>query len=258
LTTASPSSPAFDLVARIAAAYARLTASSFAGPEIGLGGRLFYAGQLDEPGCAWVAAANIAGAATLAATADRTAQKQALRDGVADFLVASLDEALRILKNQLRKREAVAVCVSLAPEFVERESQERGVAPDLTRADLEAEGGAAQAALEFLTWTVASAPARWLPRIDAIAIECLEAKPDGSDWAARRWLQKAPRFVPRPAAHQRWFACDRSFAGRFIARVREAVERGQIPVAVEIHSRFAGACETAGFAPRLQITSETN
>ena len=66
-------------------------------------------------GRALVVAANIAGAATLAATADRAAQKQALRDGVADFLVTSLDEALRILKNQLRKRETVAVCVALRP-----------------------------------------------------------------------------------------------------------------------------------------------
>ena len=82
-----------------------------------------------------VVAANIAGAATLVATADRAAQRQAIRDGVADFLVNSLDEALRILKNQLRKRETVAVCVGLAPEAVEREMKERGVAPDLLRAD---------------------------------------------------------------------------------------------------------------------------
>ncbi len=81
-------------------------------------------------------AANIAGAASLVATADRAAQKQAIRDGVADFLVNSLDEALRILKNQLRKRETVAVCVGLAPEAVEREMQERGVLPDLLRRDV--------------------------------------------------------------------------------------------------------------------------
>ena len=34
-----------------------------------------------------------------------------MRDGVIDFLVTSLDEALRILKNEMRKRTAVAVCV---------------------------------------------------------------------------------------------------------------------------------------------------
>ena len=56
-------------------------------------------------------AANIAGAASLSATADVATQKQAIRDGVVDFLVTSLDEAARILKNEIRKRQPVAVCV---------------------------------------------------------------------------------------------------------------------------------------------------
>ncbi len=45
--------------------------------------------------------------------------------------MTSLDEALRILKNEIRKRETVAVCVAAAPETVEREMLERGVLPDL-------------------------------------------------------------------------------------------------------------------------------
>ena len=75
-------------------------------------------------------AGNVAGCATLAATAEPAAQKQAIRDGVVDFLVTSLDEALRILKNEIRKRATVAVCVG-APSTVEREMIERGVLPDL-------------------------------------------------------------------------------------------------------------------------------
>ena len=63
-------------------------------------------------GRALLLAGNIAGAASLAVTADAAAQKQSIRDGVADFLVNSLDEALRILKNEVRKREPVAVCVA--------------------------------------------------------------------------------------------------------------------------------------------------
>jgi urocanate hydratase len=108
-----------------------LIQTTLAERETGLGGKLFYAGELDGEGRALVVAANIAGAASLVATADRAAQKQAIRDGVADCLVNSLDEALRILKNQLRKRETVAVCLGLAPEAVEREMLERGVLPDL-------------------------------------------------------------------------------------------------------------------------------
>ena len=84
--------------------------------EPGLGGKLLYAGLLDEVGRNLVVAANIAGAATLAASPDPAAQKQAVRDGVVDFLVTSLDEALRILKNEIRKHETVAVCVAAAPD----------------------------------------------------------------------------------------------------------------------------------------------
>ncbi len=115
---------------RVALSYASLLDAPGAHPETGLGGKLFYAGELDEAGRALLVAANIAGAATLATTADRAAQKQALREGVADFVVNNLDEALRILKNQLRKRETVSVCVALPPSDVEREMNERGVSPE--------------------------------------------------------------------------------------------------------------------------------
>lgn len=51
-----------------------------------------------------VRAANIAGAASLSATTDAIAQRNSIRDRVVDFLVTSLDEARRILKNEIRKR----------------------------------------------------------------------------------------------------------------------------------------------------------
>src|SRR5215475_15725073 len=66
----------------------------------GLGGKLLYAGELDEDCRALIAAANIAGAASLCVSADARAQKRAIHEGVVDFLVTSLDEALRILKNE--------------------------------------------------------------------------------------------------------------------------------------------------------------
>src|SRR6202021_1354622 len=94
--------------------------------EAGLGGRLLYVGELNTHSRLLMAAANIAGAASLAATADPAAGKQATRDGIADFLVTDLDEAHRILKNQIRKREPVAVCVASSPESIEEEMLERG------------------------------------------------------------------------------------------------------------------------------------
>ncbi len=213
----------------------------------GLGGKLLYAGELDARTRALVAAANIAGAATLAVTADPAAQKQAIRDGVVDFVVNSLDEALRILKNQIRKRETVAVCVAAAPEAVESEMLERGV-----RADLLGPGGSADpesAALfpsgiprieaagtgegeVFVAWRVAAAPALWLPKVDRIAGDCLPP----AAWAARRWLRLAPRFLGRLAAGVRLLRVDEPTAQRFLKRVGESVERGEIGVPVEIQS----------------------
>jgi hypothetical protein len=248
LTLSSPSPAAFELVSHIAAAHARLAEHPLAHAEAGLGGRLFYAGALDDSGCVWLAAANIAGAASLAATADPAAQKQALRNGAADFLVASLDEALRILKNQLRKREPAAVCAGLSTDLVEAEMRERGVVADLTRAGLESQT-APHGAPEYLTWTVAAAPARWLPMMDALALDCLNPQ-DDQFAAARRWLKLAPRFLPRPAANLRLLICGRTFADRFIARLRDQIERGQIPVAVDLHSHFGGQSDAFNFTPR--------
>src|SRR5438067_12822783 len=87
--------------------------------EADLGGKLLYAGELDDDGRALIAAANIGGAASLCATANAREQKQAVRDGIVDFLVTSLDEALRILKNEIRKRTTVAVCIGAPTAEIE-------------------------------------------------------------------------------------------------------------------------------------------
>lgn len=109
--------------------YLELMSDADSSHGMGLGGKLLFAAELDERGRALVVAGNVAGAASLAASADAIAQKDAVRDGVADFLVTSLDEALRIVKNEIRKHETVAVCIGLAPDVVEREMLERGVLP---------------------------------------------------------------------------------------------------------------------------------
>lgn len=199
--------------------------------EPSLGGKLFYAGELIPHGRALLVAANIAGAASLAASADPAAQKQAIRDGVADFLVNSLDEALRILKNEIRKREAVAVCVALAPEAVEREMLERGVLPDLLpRTQLPP----APPGQVLVTWTVTSTPAQWLPLLDALAIDCLRKSAAGLPSVAGRWLRLAPRYLGRPAQNFRILHCQQDVAMEFVARAQSAVNRGDICVEIQI------------------------
>jgi Urocanase Rossmann-like domain len=253
---------AFGFILQVERSYASLIAAGDielnAGSEPGLGGSLLYAGELDAVGRALLVAGNIAGAASLAATADAAAQKQAVRDGVADFLVTSLSEALRILKNQIRKREAVAVCVAAAAETLTWEMLERGVLPDLLRPGDESSGhspflsqGARQAlplALGnsiLLTWRVASAPALWLPRLDAIAIDCVQ----GKDWSARRWLRLAPRYLGRMAQGVRLMCCDQEFKADFIEKAQAQMERGEIAVEVEIQAAGRGGSEQYRLSP---------
>ena len=236
-------------------------ACSPAGPdaEPNLGGRLFYAGELDAHGRAMVVAANVAGAASLATMGDDTAQRLAVRDGVVDFLVNSLDEALRILKNQIRKGETGAVCIAGTAEAVDAEMLERGVLPDLVRC-VEGLGddspfirqgarGIPAAVIDdeltMLAWSVISAPAQWLPKLDAVAMECV---PD-EDWKSRRWLRLSPRYLGRVAKGVRMMLCAEVVATEFVRRVQERVERGEIPVAVEIQVSRQGERTDLRFAP---------
>ncbi len=253
--------------------YAALTVA--AAPESGperepsLGGKLLYARELDAEARALLVAANIAGAASLVSTADAAAQKLAIRDGVADFLVSSLDEALRILKNEVRKRQTVAVCVALAPEAPEadfaRQMMERGVVPDLLRPDAGGLSGSApflsQGARQIelaapeegqtlLTWRVASSPAVWLPKLDAIARDCLSGDSRPAAGAARRWLRLAPRYLGRLAQEARLLRCDDNVAANFREEVRERVECGEIEVSVDLEISRASKLEQYNFTPR--------
>jgi urocanate hydratase len=246
-------SSAFDFILKVERLYAGLTATASAdlNSEQGLGGELLYAGELDGRGRALLVAGNIAGVATLAATADGAAQKQAVKDGVADFLVTTLDEALRILKNQIRKRETAAVCVAATPEAIEREMLERGVLPDLLRPADDGEcktpsaftkQGARAIVLPtpgknstLLIWQVDEAPALWLPKLDAIALGCLIEDEEHEDWAARRWLRLAPRYLGRLTKGTRVLRSEEENARKFAARVRDAVKSGEIGVQVRMN-----------------------
>jgi urocanate hydratase len=256
---APPSPDVLDFVARVAHAYAKLIASPHADPESGLSGRLFYAGEMDGAGRALVVAANIAGAATLVASPDLATQKQAIREAIADFLVTSLDEALRILKNQLRKRETVSVCVAMTPAEMERQMNERGVEPNLLRRDvpippfhealIHQEGECDETdptsvpALDI--WRVGSSRHKDLAALDAIALECLDA----DDWPARRWLRLAPRYLGRMARDLRLLSTHREFAARFSEQLSERVDRGEIVFPFEILSYVRGLEEKHRFEP---------
>ena len=76
--------------------------------EPNLGGKLLYAGELDVHGQAMAIAGNVSGCATLGGDCgidDAEAGYSRCRRG---FCGTSLDEALRILKNEVRKRATVS------------------------------------------------------------------------------------------------------------------------------------------------------
>ena len=96
-----------------------------------LEGKLVISGGMGGMGGAQPLAATMAGAAFLGIDVDPERIKKRLKTGYCDFMVNTLDEALRILKNAVRKREAVSVglignCADIIPELAER-----GVVPDL-------------------------------------------------------------------------------------------------------------------------------
>ena len=210
---------------------ALLGAEAISLDEPTLGGKLLYVGALDGAGRALMVAGNIAGAASLAATADSAVGKQAVRDGVADFLVNSLDEGLRILKNEIRMLEPVAVCIAASSGAVEAEMRERGVVADLGAPSVVSELPLGQV---IVSWRVAAAPAQWLPRIDKIALECVEMAGGLDIGCARRWLHLAPRYLGRMAQGVRVLRCESSAGNEFVARVRRAVTGGEIGVEVEM------------------------
>ncbi|HET6206744.1 MAG TPA: hypothetical protein VFD98_08045 [Terracidiphilus sp.] len=215
-----------DAVYRLYAALARNS-----DPETGLGGKLLYAGELDLDGFRLVRAANIAGAASLSVTTDPDRQKRAVREGVVDFLVTSLDEALRILKNEIRKRRGVAVGVALAPESVEREMFERGVLPDLlfpgAAFDEWAQRGAETVEIAqvppgktLVAVALPSSLRRLTPEFESLLLDGLAE----DDFAARRWFRISPRYLGPQARPYRSLPCDADMASALQERISRAIE----------------------------------
>ena len=91
-------------------------------------GALMVGCGLGPGGPALALAGNIAGAGCLAIEAQAAVCRAALRSGACDFVVNSVDEALRILKNEIRQRRPVSVGLAMEPNAALKELMERGVA----------------------------------------------------------------------------------------------------------------------------------
>jgi urocanate hydratase len=86
------------------------------------------------PGCSATglpAAVSIAGGTTLLLDPDTATVKTVFRTGGLDFVVNTLDEAVRVLKNEVRKHTPLSVALTADPVTILAEMQERGIQPDL-------------------------------------------------------------------------------------------------------------------------------
>ena len=186
--------------------------------DAGLGGWLVSVFDLDAAGIAALVAGAVAGSAVLAVDGQRERGKQLLRYGICDFVVNDLDEALRILKNEVRRKQPVSVCLSADSEASAREMVERGLQPEmmagrnvLTAGPLRDRGAArleaGTAPGELVTWKLRNEAAAWaagpvLARVDELAAGALGEDVEETLWM-RRWLQRAPRYMGRRLGAER-------------------------------------------------------
>jgi len=203
-----------------------------------LGGKLLLQLGFDATGVAVALAGSIAGAATLCVDGEGEVLRQGLRSGLCDFVVANLDEALRILKNEVRRRLAVCVGVTADPKACLAAMVERGVQPDMLGAGTEAadasrmlaERGAlvladepcVEANTSLLCWGAAGDAARTMPAVARIAAEVLDES--RSDTQARRhWLEQSPRYLRRAYGPRQCLRTSAAEARCLVERIRSEV-----------------------------------
>jgi urocanate hydratase len=117
--------------AHLQCAYETLAAATRKHFQGSLGGKLVVSGGMGASGGAQPLAATLNGAAFLGIDADPERIKRRVKAGYCDVMVNDLDEALRILKNAVRKCEAASVglagnCADVIPELAGR-----GIVPDV-------------------------------------------------------------------------------------------------------------------------------
>jgi hypothetical protein len=87
------------------------------------------------------AAVSIAGGTSLIVDSDSAVVKSVMRQGGLDFVVNTLDEALRVLKNEVRQGRPLSVGLIADVSSAVREMVERGVLPDVHVAIANGESG---------------------------------------------------------------------------------------------------------------------
>ena len=157
-------------------------------------------------------ASTIAGAVCLSLEQDPATARQSLRSGACDFVVNTLDEAVRAMKNEVRQAKPLSVGLQGNQSHILSEILERGVAPQLITNLTNHEASQAfrtqganllngaeaatllTAILEQNKWT-----AHDYPQLTPTALKSfdLQAATLFNDTLRRTWLAAAPRLFPR-------------------------------------------------------------
>jgi urocanate hydratase len=188
-----------------------------------LAGRLVFHPGFDRRGAELAVATTIAGGAFLGTDDEPQALKTAVRSGACDFMVNTLEEALRVLKNEVRKKTPLSAGLLGDAEEVLAAMVARGVQPDLIAAP-EADAGERSAGMAAaweelvrrgaktislpddaavpgeMSWT-ALRPQE-MRRMDSIALTVIPEQ----DAVRRRWLEQAPGYFYREHPLERVFS----------------------------------------------------
>lgn len=197
------------------------------------GGGLVLSLGLSPAGLALPIASNIAGAVSLSIDQDPDHLRNVVRSGAVDFVVHSLDEAVRAMKNEIRKHAPLSVALNAPPIETLEEIQTRGLAPQLFANFLPFEPRILTAAENFRAWGAELvdfageseagfrpsaailedllASRSWqlqryafpssgqLRDFDALALRSMPQE----DRLRRRWLEAAPRILQRQRPPER-------------------------------------------------------
>jgi urocanate hydratase len=184
----------------------------------GLAGLLLTCVGFGREGSEMALATVISGGTFLGIDPSSEHLKAAIRNGSCDFMVNTLDESLRVLKNELRKKKALSVGLLGDAAAIVTAMVERGVQPDLVaeigasnrepalltfvergaiKVDAEATNRSAASDFVEVVWTAAGIAD--MRRMDELAFQQLPA----DDLIRRRWLQHAPAYFHRQRPLQR-------------------------------------------------------
>ncbi|MHB8301520.1 MAG: hypothetical protein ACYDC6_01590 [Acidobacteriaceae bacterium] len=214
-----------------------IAAQRFAGS---LAARLVVSADFGATGAELALATTMAGGAFLGIEPDALLLKNAVRNGSCDFMVNTLDESLRVLKNELRKHKPVSVGLLGNPHEVLAIMADRGVQPDLVTSNTGTapflERGAGLAASETkqeadeveVTWTARNL--QDLLRIDRIAMDVLPPE----DTLRRRWLQQAAGSFHRQRPLQRVLGMQRQELDGLLDLLSRAKENGDLATPASI------------------------